>query len=247
VRYTDGEAQDLSEAARWFERAAEAGLAPAQYRLAVMYERGQGAAMDASKARSWYAAAARRGNVKAMHNLAVSLSSRDSDKVDYAVAAKWYQEAAAHGLADSQFNLGILAENGLGRPKSLASAYQWFALAAANGDKDAAKRREVVKAQLDAVSLAEAEQLVATFEAKAAIGEANEVAEAAEWASAAPDNNASRAQSLLNKLGYDVGAPDGVAGERTSDAVKRFERRNGLEETGEITIPLVTKLERLTS
>ena len=52
---------------------------------------------------------------------------------------------------------------------------------------------------------------------------------------------------MLNKLGYDVGAPDGVAGERTKDAIKRFERRNGLEETGEITIPLVTKLERLTS
>ena len=52
---------------------------------------------------------------------------------------------------------------------------------------------------------------------------------------------------LLNKLGYDVGVPDGLMGARTRDAIKSFERKNGLEETGKVTIPLVTKLERLTS
>ncbi|MCJ7526928.1 MAG: sel1 repeat family protein, partial [Methyloceanibacter sp.] len=59
---------------RWLERAASAGLAPAQYRLAVLYERGQGVAKDLGRARSWYQAAAEKGNVKAMHNLAVSAS-----------------------------------------------------------------------------------------------------------------------------------------------------------------------------
>ena len=64
-----------------------------------------------------------------------------------------------------------------------------------------------------------------------------------EWAEASAQTNASlvtRAQGLLNKLGYDVGA-------RTREAIKSFERKNGLEETGKVTIPLVTKLERLTS
>jgi localization factor PodJL len=61
---------------RWFERAAKAGLAPAQYRLAVMYERGQGTQKDAEKAGSWYAAAAKQGNIKAMHNFAVSMTSQ---------------------------------------------------------------------------------------------------------------------------------------------------------------------------
>jgi len=44
-----------------------------------------------------------------------------------------------------------------------------------------------------------------------------------------------------------VGVPDGLMGLRTRDAIKSFERRNGLEETGKVTIPLVAKLERLTS
>jgi len=252
LRYAQGQdtSQNLTEAARWLERAAGAGLAPAQYRLAVMYERGQGVTKDLGRARSWYQAAAEKGNVKAMHNLAVSSSGREDGGADYALAFKWYGEAASYGLADSQFNLGILAEHGLGTPKNLTEAYKWFALAAGSGDQEAAKRRELLKLQLAPASLAEAERTVVTWIAKAPDPEANEVPEPQEWADASPATNVSlvtRAQGLLNKLGYGVGTPDGLMGARTREAIKSFERQNGLEETGQVTIPLVTKLERLTS
>jgi localization factor PodJL len=252
LRYAQGQGtpQNLTEAAHWLERAASAGLAPAQYRLAAMYERGLGVAKDLGRARSWYQAAAEKGNVKAMHNLAVNASGREGGTADYALAAKWYGEAAAYGLADSQFNLGILAEHGLGIPANLQEAYKWFALAASGGDQEAAKRRELIKLQLDPASLAQAEQAVGAWTAKDAVPEANEVAEAQEWADASPESNASlvtRTQGLLNKLGYEVGVPDGLMGARTREAIKSFERRNGLEETGKVTITLVTKLERLTS
>ena len=55
----------------------------------------------------------------------------------------------------------------------------------------------------------------------------------------------SRAQALLNKLGYDAGSADGVMGERTRAAIRSFERKTGLNETGDVTIPLVTQLERV--
>ena len=47
-RYADGigVARDMSEAAVWFERSAEAGFAPAQYRLGNMYEKGNGVERD---------------------------------------------------------------------------------------------------------------------------------------------------------------------------------------------------------
>jgi localization factor PodJL len=265
LRYAEGQGtpQNLNEAVRWLERAASAGLAPAQYRLAVLYERGQGVAKDLGRARSWYQAAAEKGNVKAMHNLAVSASGRGGGAADYALASKWYGEAAAYGLAskwygeaaayglaDSQFNLGILAEHGLGMPKTLAEAYKWFALAAKNGDAEAAKQRDLVKQALDPASLAAAEQAIQAWTAKPAAQDANEVAELQEWADASSETNVSlvnHAQTLLNKLGYEVGVPDGLMGLRTRDAIKSFERRNGLEETGKVTIPLVAKLERLTS
>ncbi|MEZ5828722.1 MAG: SEL1-like repeat protein [Hyphomicrobiales bacterium] len=238
----------MKEAATWLERAATTGFAPAQYRLAAMYERGIGVDKDIAKARSWYLAAAERGNVKAMHNLAVSLSGRDGGEADYAQAAKWYRAAATHGLADSQFNLGILAEHGLGMTKNLTEAYQWFALAAAQGDAEAAKRREVIRVQLAPETLAQAEAAVKAWKAETAATEANDVAEQPGW-TAAPGQNAqvTRAQTLLNKLGYDVGPPDGIAGERTRSAIMLFERRNGLQETGAVSSQLIAALERLAS
>jgi localization factor PodJL len=251
-RYAEGNGtpQNLTEAAHWLERAASAGLAPAQYRLAVMYERGQGVTKDLGRARSWYQAAAEKGNIKAMHNLAVSASGRQSGNADYVLAVKWYGEAAAYGLADSQFNLGILAEHGLGAPKNLTEAYKWFALAAKAGDQEAAKRRDLVKAELAPAELQAGDQAIAAWTAKAPVAEANGIDEPAEWTDASPTPNTalvSRAQSLLNKLGYEVGVPDGLMGAKTRDAIKSFERKNGLQETGTVTIPLVAKLERLTS
>jgi len=56
-----------------------------------------------------------------------------------------------------------------------------------------------------------------------------------------------RAQMLLNKLGYDAGTPDGHMDARMREAILSFERNNGLQETGTVTIQLVTMLERLTS
>jgi localization factor PodJL len=250
LRYAQGTPKDLAEAARWLERAAAAGLAPAQYRLGAMYERGQGVAKDIGRARSWYQAAAEKGNIKAMHNLAVSLSGRETGNPDYTLAAKWYAEAAAYGLADSQFNLGILAEHGLGIPKDPAQAYQWFALAAAAGDAEAAKRTELLKLRLESEVLAAAERAVAAWTTKPAVPEANEVPELEEWtdASATTDTGlVSRAQMLLNQLGYDAGPADGLMGARTREAIKSFERKNGLEETGTVSALLVAKLQRVSS
>jgi len=253
-RYLEGNGtnRNVKTATEWLDRAARAGLAPAQYRLAAMYERGLGVEKDIDKARSWYAAAAERGNVKAMHNLAVSVSGRDGSDPDYALAAKWYGEAAARGLADSQFNLGILAEHGLGRTKDLTDAYKWFSLAAAQGDPEAKKRRDMIHAQLAPETLAAADVAVKAWTAVPVTTEANEVVKQSTWAATSDPSPQSvplvtKAQVLLNKLGYDVGPPDGVMGERTRTGIKLFQQRNGLNETGEVTAPLLTKLESLAS
>jgi localization factor PodJL len=157
----------------------------------------------------------------------------------------------SYDLPDSQFKLGVLAEHGLGMQKDLAAAYKWFSLAAAHGDAEAVKRREVIRVQLAPSTLSKADAELKAWKAKPAIANANEVADNPAWAAAAPATEAvslvARAQTLLNKLGYDVGAPDGLVGSRIRAAVKLFQQRNGLAETGEVTIPLVTQLEHLSS
>lgn len=251
LRYAQGKGtpRNSSEARSWLERAASSGYAPAQYRLGTLYERGQGVDKDIARARSWYEAAAEKGNIKAMHNLAIGASGREDTQADYEMSAKWHEEAASYGFTDSQFNLGMLYEHGLGRPQDMAEAYKWFALAALSGDAEAAKQRARLEPTLDNPSLARAVQAVRTWKARPPIAEANEP-NAAEWDAPAAEPNSelvARAQSMLNRLGYDAGTPDGVMGLRTRAAIQSFERQNGLEETGEVSVPLVTTLERLTS
>ena len=165
VRFADGRSvpANLQEAARWFERAAGSGLAPAEFRYASMLEKGQGVKKDLAAARRLYLAAAAQGNAKAMHNLAVLYAEGIDGRPDYATAVKWFRKAAQHGIADSQYNLGVLTARGLGTEKSFAESYKWFALAAAKGDPESAKKRDQVAAQLDPKLLAQVQQAVKAF------------------------------------------------------------------------------------
>ena len=181
VRYAEGRGVpvNLEEAARWFERAASNGLAPAQFRYASLLEKGQGVKKDLTAARRLYLAAAAKGNAKAMHNLAVLYAEGIEGKPDYAAAAQWFRKAAQRGIADSQYNLGVLCARGLGSEKNFAESYQWFALAAAQGDKEAAKKRDEIASQLEADALAAAQHAVKSFAAEPQPAEANIVPEPA--------------------------------------------------------------------
>jgi localization factor PodJL len=168
VRFSDGRGvpQNFEQAAFWLGRAADQGLAPAQYRLASLREKGQGVKKDLSEARRLYSAAAQQGNGKAMHNLAVLYAVGLDGAPDYKIASEWFRKAADHGLADSQYNLGILCMRGLGVEQNLTEAYKWFALAGQQGDKDAGKKRDEVAARLDPESLAAARSAVQSWSAE---------------------------------------------------------------------------------
>lgn len=260
TRYAKGNGvkQDFKQAAEWYSRAAAQSLAPAQYRLAALYERGSGVEKDPAMARLWYERAAKAGNIRAMHNLGVIHSGGGNHRPNHAEAAKWFTEAARHGLADSQFNLGILHETGLGVKQNLAEAYQWFSLAAARGDEEAEKRKQAAAGKLRSDELRTADQAVRQWRARPANKQANEArAPEGGWRAASagassegsgPENaSVLRAQSLLNKLGYEAGVPDGVQGPRTSAAIRRFQERNGITEDGKLTPELVSRLEALAS
>jgi hypothetical protein len=90
-------AQDYSEAARWYRKAADQGLADAQYNLGQMYRRGQGVARNYSEAVRWYRKAADQGTVLAQRNLGIMYVQGQSVNQDDVVAHKWYNIAAAAG------------------------------------------------------------------------------------------------------------------------------------------------------
>ena len=256
VRYTEGNGvqPDLSEALKYYEKAAARGLAPAQYRLGSLYEKGRGTTKDLDLARMWYGRAADQGNAKATHNLAVLYAEGIDGNPDFEKAAGWFLKAADFGVRDSQYNLGILYARGLGVEKNLVDSYKWFALAAKQGDNDAAKKRDEVANMLSETELAEARLAADTWKRKPLLPAANEVTVDPAWAASTdtvsqavlptdPGLMIRRAQRLLNDLGYDAGEPDGRIGPRTREAIKAFQKMEGMPVTGEIDIGLMQALE----
>lgn len=175
-----GTEQNFKEAAKWYQRSAAKGFVQAQYRIGTLYERGLGLKADEDRAKDWYRRAAEQGNVKSMHNLAVLSANNKKGAPDYAVAAKWFGEAAEHGLADSQFNLAVLYENGLGVTGDMRQAYKWLYLAARNGDKEAVRRRDILKGKLTADELTQAEELIRAYQPRANDPMANDARTAGE-------------------------------------------------------------------
>jgi localization factor PodJL len=165
VRFAEGKgvAPDLDQAAKWYDRAAQAGVVPAIFRLGTFYEKGLSVKKDIDIARRYYAQAAERGSAKAMHNLAVLDADGGGKGANYKSASLWFRKAADRGVADSQFNLGILYARGIGVEQNLAESFKWFSLAAAQGDADAGRKRDDIAKRLDVQSLAAARLAIQTF------------------------------------------------------------------------------------
>ena len=253
TRYAEGTRvpKDLAKAAAWYAKAAEGGIAVAQYRLGSFFERGQGVDKDLVKAVNWYQRAADQGNVNAMHNLAVLMSEGvEGQQPDHDKALQWFLAAANYGVRDSQYNLGVIYARGLGTAQDLAQSYKWFAIAARQGDTDAAARRDEVAKVMSADDLARARATVSAWKAKPSLAEANSVATPAGGWDANGDTITTadrealvkKIQTLLADAGYDPGPADGVAGPKTFEAVRAYQRETGMPETGAIDHNLVVAL-----
>ena len=245
----------LAQAFKWYERSAQRGFAPAQYRLGGFFEKGFGTARDLTAAKTWYQLAAEQGNASAMHNLAVLFASDTEGAPDFDSAARWFLRAAELGVRDSQFNLGILSAKGQGLPLDLGQSYKWFALAARSGDEDAAAKRDDIAGAMRPEQLEQARGEAALWTAEPADPAVNAVNVPDAWrtdairtaqAPALSDEEMRRAvaniQAILNDQGYDAGPVDGVMGDRTRNAIVAFQRDNGLSATGDVDQALVEKL-----
>ncbi len=169
-RLTAGRNQDGVALLR---RAADRGFAMAQYRLAKLYERGEGVPVDLSVARQWTERAAAAGNRRAMHDLGVYFARGEGAPLDEAAAFRWFRQAAELGVADSQYNLGILYQQGRGVNASAPEALFWFLVSARQGDQDASARATALEAQLPQAQAQQARGRAQAFRPRAASAVAN--------------------------------------------------------------------------
>ncbi len=248
--YTEGRAitQDYVEAAKWYERSAAQGFVPAQYRIGNLYEAGQGVDKDFEVAKLWYQRGAEAGNRMAMHNLAALYAGGQLGDQQFESAAEWFAQAAARGMTDSQFNLGMLYARGLGVEQDFEQSYKWFSLAARNGDADAAKARDDIAKSLTAEAVNRVTDEINLWKAEP-IDLASNFAPLGTWSPSFDPGEVittrdvvSKVQMVLGKLGFDVGTPDGLAGPKTAEAIKAFERGTGMSESGVVNPRLLAVL-----
>lgn len=235
------------DALKYIRMSSDNGLAAAQYRLAKLYEVGEGVTEDAVMARTLTERAARSGNRIAMHDLALYYAEgRGGIDLDMVTAAKWFEKAAERGVVDSQFNLGVLFESGQGLPQNLTDAFVWYSIAAKQGDQLAAQRIDVLQSQLSSELKTSARVRIKDFKPAMIDKEANGIFENLPWATksdkTAQNDQIELAQNLLQDLGYDAGTPDGAMGPRTRTAIMSFEKSNNMPETGRVSVELIDRL-----
>ena len=146
-----------------YRRAAELGDASAQFKMALMYDRGNGMPQDYTEAVRWYRKSAEQGFVEAQYNLGSMYDSGVGVPQEYAEAVIWYRKAAEQGHASAQKNLAVKYGKGQGVPQSHAEAYVWLSIAAMSGNKGAIKSRDYAASNLSPEDLDAAQKRAANL------------------------------------------------------------------------------------
>ncbi len=154
------------DAIRWYQRAADAGDARAQFLLGLRYETGTDVETDMTAAAVWYGRAAAQGYADAQFKLAVMTAEGRGVAPDAAAAVVLYEQAAAAGLAVAQYNLGVAFLNGTGVERDVPQAYGWVAVAADQGLPAAVDLRDRMDGSLAGEMRTAAQQRAAELRAR---------------------------------------------------------------------------------
>jgi uncharacterized protein len=121
-----GVQQDYTQAAYWYERAANAGDPLAQNEIGYLYQAGIGVARDPVRAVQWYQRAAAGGYLEAKVNLGTAYLWGAGVKKDTQLGYELIHQAAVKncGLADAY--LGEMYYFGLGMPVDREAARGWY-------------------------------------------------------------------------------------------------------------------------
>jgi TPR repeat protein len=219
-----GVAPNVTDALQWYRRAAEQGYAAAQYNLGIHYLLGTGVTQDDAEAARWLSQAAEQGIPLAQFQLGLLFSQGRGVPRNQAIAIRWFREVAMRGDPEAQYQLGLLYSQGQGLPVDYVEAYMWLTLAAAQGYEEASTRRDALATLMTPAERTETE-------ARTRVQQLRQRVLLLPARQASPPL-VTEIQRLLRDLGYDLGPIDGVAGQRTTEAIRTYQGRAGLAVDG---------------
>ncbi len=122
----------VSEAARWFALAADAGDPQGMFELGLMRMKGEGMKADRDGAREMLLKAAAQDHAGAQFYLGVMALQNNGVTPDYKTAAAYFERSAALGNVEAQYAMALIYRNGTGRPQDDAKAAELMKQAADN-------------------------------------------------------------------------------------------------------------------
>lgn len=138
--YYDGKGvtENLTEAVKWYKKAAFQENAKAQNNLGICYYYGNGVEEDRKEALKWYTRAAEQGNADAQNSLGYSYEYGEGVDKNLEETIKWYTKAANQGYAKAQYYLALSYDKGEGVAKNDSEAMKWYLKAVKNNSPEAA-------------------------------------------------------------------------------------------------------------
>lgn len=105
---------NFEEGFEWRRKAAEQGLAEAQFSLGMYYDEGIVVIQNKEQAIKWYEKAANQGFAPAQNNLAIMYENGEGVTQNYQKALELYRKAAEQGLVEAQYSLERMYQTGKG-------------------------------------------------------------------------------------------------------------------------------------
>ena len=154
------------EAMKWYQSAAEQGLAEAQFHLANNYSAEcrnpqYACELDSAceQAEKWNRLAAEQGLASAQAALGFSYRSGSGVAMDFEKALYWFEQAAVQRNGWAQSGLGMMLANGEGVSRNDVAAYAWLTLATQNGYRRAQENLKTVQKRLTRKKIKQADEL----------------------------------------------------------------------------------------
>ena len=141
------------------QSAAEQGDVTAQYKLAIMYDSGDGFNENNTQAVKWYREAADQGHGDAQIILGFHYETGEGVFTSDTEAVKWFRKSAKQGNAKGQFVLGFHYEYGYGVHQNNIKAYVWLLLATMQNYDPALVHLDLLKHEMTKAQITRAKSL----------------------------------------------------------------------------------------
>lgn len=148
---------------REFKARALKGDVAAQFKVGLIYYKGQGVQSDYPEALNWFKKAALQGHPLALYNVGYMNEKGEGTPQDYAEAVKYFRQSAEQGNRLAQYNLGHMYEKGQGVSPDEVQALMWYNLAAVQGETKAKAARNRITIWMTPAQIAEAQRLAREF------------------------------------------------------------------------------------